>query len=260
MSRLFNFCNRNFKEMLRDPVIYIFCLGFPIVMLVLFQVINHFTGGNTPMFEIKALMPAIIMFSYTFVMLLMSLLVSKDRQTFFLKRLYSSPMKSFDFILGYAIPGIFIGVVQSVICLFFGLIIALITKVQFISFVGCLLLVISQFPMLLICVFMGILFGVLFNDKSAPGIASIFISLSGVLGGCWMPIESMGAFETICRFLPFYPSVYIGRVAAGATNMFGEMYVFNNVAWLGLIPIFVVLILSIVLSCVAFKLKAINEK
>lgn len=256
MSRMLNFTKRNFKEILRDPIIYIFCLGFPLVMLVLFQIINNYTAGNTPMFELTGLVPGIIMFSYTFVMLAMALIVSKDRQTLFLKRLYCSPMKSFDFILGYAIPGVVIGICQTIICLLSGWIISLINGSAYISILSCLLLILSQLPILLISIFIGILFGTIFNDKSAPGLCSVFISLAGMLGGCWMPIETMGGFETFALFLPFYPSVYIGRIITGATNVMGNPYVFSNVMIIGVISIAVVLVLSIVLSCVAFKYKS----
>ena len=260
MKRTLNFSKRNLKELVRDPLIYVFCLGFPLVMLVLFQIIQKYSGGNTPMFEIKALLPGIIMFSYTFVMLNMSLLVSKDRQTSFLKRLYSSPMKCWDFVLGYAFVGLVIGLSQTVICILAGLIIALINGASFIAFGYILLLVVSQFPVLLISVFLGILFGTIFSDKSAPGISSVFISAVGILGGCWMPIESMGGFETFCRFLPFYPSVYIGRIPTGATNVFGATYTFDKVAILGLIPIGVFLIASVVLSFLAFRKDMMGDK
>ena len=97
------------------------------------------------------------------------------------------------------------------------------------------MLILSQIPILIFSVFIGILLGIIFNDKSAPGVCSVFISLAGILGGCWMPLESMGAFETFCRFLPFYPSVYIGRIITNSKNALGITYSFNNVAILGLI-------------------------
>jgi ABC-2 type transport system permease protein len=251
-----NFTKRNFKEMLRDPIIYIFCLGFPLVMLVLFQVINSYTNGFTPMFELKALVPGIMMFSYTFVMLLMSLLVSKDKETSFLKRLFTSPMKSHEFILGYVVPGFIIGLVQSLITVFAGYIISLINSVRYISLGQMMLLIISEIPMLLISIFLGVLFGVVLNDKSAPGICSIFISAAGVLGGCWMPIETMGGFEKICRFLPFYPSVYLGRIITDAKDTLGNAYEFSFEL---LISIIVFLVTSVLLSIACFKYKSENN-
>ncbi|MBQ4586267.1 MAG: ABC transporter permease, partial [Clostridia bacterium] len=153
MAKTINFCKRNLKELLRDPLLYVFCLGFPIVMLALFQIINNYTNGSTPVFELNSLLPGIIMFSYTFAMLLMALIVSKDRQTFFLKRLYSSPMRAKDFVLGYAIVGLIIGVCQSIVCILAGGVVALITKQVFVGFGRVLLLFVSQMPILVFFVF-----------------------------------------------------------------------------------------------------------
>lgn len=253
MNRTLNFYKRNLKEVLRDPIIYIFCLGFPIVMFVLFNLINKYSSGNTPMFEIQSLLPGIIVFSYTFVMLTMSLSVSKDKQSFFLKRLYSSPMKSWNFILGYSLVGLFIGILQTVVCVITGLVISLISSVNYLSIGSILLLFVSQLPILITNVFLGVFIGTILNDKSAPGICSIFISLAGILGGCWMPIETMGGFESLCRILPFYPSVYIGRVITNSYNAFGQVYAFNSIAILGLIPISVFTLASVVLTIVAFN-------
>ena len=119
MKRAVSFTKRNMIEMYRDPIIYIFCLLFPLAMLVLFVVINSFTNGNTPVFELKSLIPGLMMFSFTFVMLALTLLVSKDKTTTFLKRLYTSPMKARDFLIGYYIPGFVIGILQGIWIPFF---------------------------------------------------------------------------------------------------------------------------------------------
>ena len=260
MNKVINFYKRNLKEILRDPIIYIFCLGFPIAMFLLFHIINKYSNGNTTTFEVLSLLPGIIVFSYSFVMLTLAIIVSKDKQTFFLKRLYSSPMKSYHFILGYSLVGLFIGLLQTIICLLTGFIISLISNVSFIFIGNILLLIISQLPILITNIFLGILFGTIFNDKSAPGICSVFISLAGILGGCWMPIETMGAFEMFCRFLPFYPSVYIGRIITNATNALGTQYILDSTATLGLIPIFIFMIASIILTIFAFKKNMVSDK
>ena len=259
MNRAFNFFKRNLKEILRDPIIYIFCLGFPVAMFLLFFIINKFSGGNTPTFEMPSLLPGLIVFSYSFVMLTLSLSVSKDRQSFFLKRLYSSPMKAFDFIIGYFLVGIIIGIMQTLVCILTGLIISLASKTGYVPLINLLLLTISELPILITNIFLGILLGTIFNDKTAPGICSISISVSGILGGCWMPLESMGGFETVCRFLPFYPSVYIGRIITNATNAFNSLYTFDSVAGLGLIPIIVFMGLSVVLTIICFKNSMVSD-
>lgn len=259
MNKTINFFKRNLKEVLRDPLIYIFCLGFPIVMFLLFFILNKYTNGHTPIFETLSLLPGIIVFSYSFVLLTLSINVSKDKQTFFLKRLYSSPMKYWDFILGYFLLGLFLGVLQTLICIFTAFIISLFDNSGFVSIGNILLLILSNLPILITSIFVGILLGSLLNDKSAPGVSSIYISLSGILGGCWMPIETMGGFETFCRFLPFYPSVYIGRIITNATNTLGTPYSFNDIAGLGLIPICLFLIASIVLTIITFRKMMISD-
>ncbi len=259
MNKTINFTKRNFKELLRDPLLYVFCLGFPIAMFFLFFFINKYSGGNTPTFEVKSLTPGIIVFSYSFIMLTLALIVSKDRQTFFLKRLYSSPMKDYDFILGYGLVGMILGVLQTVVCLITAFVISLISKAQFISLQGVFLLLASNLPILILNVSLGILLGTAFNDKTAPGICSVSISISGILGGCWMPLEVMGDFETICRFLPYYPSVYIGRIISGARNTFGYLYKFDYTAILGVITILIYTILSVILTIVTFKKNMVSD-
>ena len=259
MKKVLNFYNRNVKETLRDPIIYIFCLGFPIAMFVLFYFINKYSGGNTPIFELNSLLPGIMVFSYSFVMLTIAIMVSKDKQTFFLKRLFSSPMKSYHFILGYFLLGLFIALFQTIICIITGMFFSLISNAIFVSFGKIMLLVLSQLPIILINIFLGILLGTLFNDKTAPGICSVFISISGILGGCWMPLETMGSFETFCRFLPFYPSVYIGRIITNSSNAFGLLYKFNSVASLGLIVIFAFVIITALLTIFSFNSRMVND-
>ena len=154
---------------------------------------------------------------------------------------------------------VFIGLLQTLVCVLTGWIVSLITNANYISFGETLLLVVSEIPTLITSIFFGILFGTVFNDKTAPGICSIFISLAGVLGGCWMPIESMGGFETFARCLPFYPTVYLGRVITGATNVFNLTYTFDSVAKLGLIPILLYTLASVALAVILFKKKMASD-
>ena len=218
MKKSFLFVKRNLKEMLRDPILYCFCIGFPIMMVVMFQVIMACSGNQSVTFEVPNLIPGIMMFSYSVLMLMSSLLISKDRTSAFLKRLYTSPMKGKDYIIGYGIPFVIVGLGQTILCVILGYIFGAVDGTHFIAFPRALLLMITMLPILLINVFIGMTLGMVLNDKAAPGITSIFISLSGVLGGAWMPLDTMGSFEKFTLALPFYPSVYLGRVAAGAPH------------------------------------------
>lgn len=261
MKNILIFAKRNFLEMLRDPIIYIFCLGMPIFMITLFQIINNFMNTDFSYFNLKTLIPGIMMFSFSFIMLLVSLLVSKDKATAFLKRLYISPLKSKDFILGYALCCFVIGIIQEILCVFTGYIFSLFSNDSYFSFIESILLILEMIPILIFFIFFGILLGSLLNDKAAPGITSIVITLSGILGGAWMPLDTMGKFETFCKCLPFYPSVYLGRVITKAThsikdytNPIIEQYVLKgNELFYFLLPIILYTLLVIILSFIAFK-------
>ena len=253
------FAGRNVKEMTRDPVIYIFCIAFPVAMLALFVIINKFTGGHTPVFEFASLLPGVLTFSYSFLMLAVCLLVSKDKTSSLLKRLYTSPMKRTDFVVGYVLPSLAVGLAQTIITLLSGYIISLIIGSDYMAFGKCLLLIPEQLPSLVINVFLGIVIGSLLNEKSAPAITSVFISASGILGGAWMPLDTMGGFEVFCRFLPFYPSVYLGRIITRAahtpadyTNPVPVYYAFDGVGITSVIVLAVYLAISIALAIVFF--------
>ena len=261
------FTKRNIKEMLRDPLVYIFCVGFPIAMVLLFQIILHYTPDNskTTIFEVKSLIPGIMVFSYSILMLMSSLLISKDKSTAFLKRLYTSPMKGKDYIIGYFIPFFVIGILQSIICIILGYIFGATSNTGFIPFYKSLLLILGMIPIMSMNIFIGMIFGAILNDKSAPGISSIFISLSGILGGSWMPLETMGSFEVIASCLPFYPSVYLGRVVTNATHVLTDelgnttYYVFSDRGLLFLLVTFGYLILFGLLTVIFFNKRLKND-
>lgn len=208
------FIHRNIKEIIRDPLSVIFCICFPALMLTMFTVINGFTAGYTPIFEPAALTPAMCCFSYGFVMLFTALLVSRDKTTGFLTRLYVSPLTTFDFTVGYSVPGMSIAIAQTAVCFLFGQITALVTNTEYLSLGGMALCAVSLLPCAMFYVALGIIFGSLFSDKAAPGISSVIISAGSMLSGAWMPLETMGGFEKFCRFLPFYPAVTVARQTA----------------------------------------------
>ena len=100
------FAKRNSIEVYRDPLSWIFCIAFPIVMLIIMSVVNSAIpkeAGHT-LFRIDNLAGGIAVFGQMFVMLFTAIAVAKDRTGAFLTRLYSSPMKSCDFVWGLPPP------------------------------------------------------------------------------------------------------------------------------------------------------------
>ncbi len=205
--RMLTFAKRNLKEMLRSPLSIVLGLGFPIVMLIFLSVLNKSIAAPVDMFNIKTLTPGIAVFSFTFTTLFVGLLIAQDRGSSFLTRLYSSPMKAGDFILGYMLPMLPLTIAQSLICygaaMFFGYELTLDT----------ILSVIALIPSGIFYIALGVLFGSLCNEKAVGGVGSIVINIATLSAGVWFPLEDMKgtAFYNVCTNLPFYHTVNVGR-------------------------------------------------
>lgn len=215
MNRIIAFAGRNLKELLRDPLSYIFCIGFPLVMLIVMTMVNSSIPAEAGMtiFRIDNLCAGISVFGMTFVMLFTCLSVSKDRAGSFLVRLYASPMRPWDFIIGYMMPVFVLAVAQSIVTFAASLIVGVVTDVE-LSILGCMAAVVALLPLSVMMISTGLLFGTLFSEKAAPGLCSIVISLASFLGGVWFDVEGIdGVLNDICTALPFFHGTKAGRMA-----------------------------------------------
>ncbi len=209
------FGKRTFTEIVRDPLSYIFCLGFPLIMLILMSIINQSIPqeANMEVFQIQNLAPGIAVFGLTFVMLFTCLQVSKDRSTAFLIRLYASPIKQRDFIIGYTYPLIIIAILQSVITFIAAVIIGGVNGYSF-SLINILLCMLVLIPSAILFIGFGLFFATLLNEKAAPGICSILITAACMLGGIWMDVDGIGGtLAKVCKAIPFYHGVTAARMA-----------------------------------------------
>ena len=214
MKRTMVFAKRNLIEVYRDPLSWIFCIAFPIVMLIIMSIVNSaIPKEGMTLFRIDNLAGGIAIFGQMFVMLFTAIAVAKDRNGAFLTRLYSSPMKSSNFVWGYILPMLLTAVIQVIISLIAAVIVSLITDYS-LSIGGLLLTVIAVIPSALMFSAIGFLFGALFNEKAAPGICSIIISLGAMLGGIWFDVEGVGGFMyKLGRCLPFLYATKLARSA-----------------------------------------------
>ena len=242
------FASRNIKELTRDPLSWVFCLGFPIVMLIVMTLINESIPPEAGMtiFRIDMLAPGIAIFGLAFIMLFACLLISGDRKDAFLLRIFTSPMKSADYIIGYILPLIILSFGQFIITIIAALIIGTVNDVS-LNITNMLFSVLTSIPTMIMMIGFGIIFGTLFNKNAAPGLASIIITFSGMLGGIWMDIEAMGGtLKDICEALPFYHSVKSARAAFA-----GEFE--TSLAESGIVLIWAAVV--IILSIIVFKRK-----
>lgn len=205
--KMFTFAKRNIKEILRDPINLGFGLGFPLILIFLLSAIQ----ANIPveLFEISSLAPGIAVFGLSFITLFSASTISKDRESSFFRRLYTTPLTPSDFILGYTIPMIPIAVAQSLICYVAAIILGL--KIT----INIVIAILFILPVSLIYVALGLLCGSILTDKQVGGICgALLTNLSAWLSGVWFDLNLVGGvFKKISYALPFVHAVELERAA-----------------------------------------------
>ena len=208
--KMLTFAYRNTREMIRDPLTVCFGLGFPLVLILLLSAIQ----ANVPvsLFEIEHLAPGITVFGLSFMTLFSAFLISKDRGSSLLQRLYTTPLTPVDFILGYALPIVPFAVAQSIVCYIVAVILGLDVTLNI------LLAILFIMPISILFVALGLLFGSILSDKQVGGICgALLTNLCAWLSGTWFDLELVGgAFKKIAYMLPFVHAVEMERaVLAG---------------------------------------------
>lgn len=197
------FAKRNIKELFRNPISWIFGILMPVGILVLMQIIVKSIGADiintqTPMFAISNFVGGVILFSSSFLSLFISLMISQDRSKSFLSRLYTSPLTSIDFILGYIISVFPFAIIHGALTFIFAVIFGLELTINIIpAFLFSLVFA-------LLFILLGVIIGSLLNEKGAPPISSIVVQLASLLSGMWFNLEAIGGgLEVFCKILPF---------------------------------------------------------
>ena len=206
---------RNSREIVRDPLNLFFGLGFPLVLLFLLSAIQ--ASVPVSIFEIERLAPGISVFGLSFVTLFTATLVSRDRGTSLLRRLYTTPMSSLDFIVGYTIPQIPLSILQGAVCYIAALPLGLAPTPRI--FLALLL----NIPSSVLYISLGLLFGSFLNDKQVGGVCgALLTNLSAWLSGVWFDLSLVGgAFEMIAELLPFVHAAELG--IAALAGRWGDM-------------------------------------
>ena len=218
--RMRTFAKRNAKEILRDPLSFIFGLGFPLILLLLLSAIQ--ASIPVPLFEIEHLTPGITVFGLSFMTLFSATLIAKDRGGALLQRLYTTPLKPTDFIFGYMLPILPFSVVQSTVCYAAAIFLGLEITVHVFAAIALIL------PIALLFISLGLLFGSILSDKQVGGICgALLTNLSAWLSGTWFDLELIGgAFEKIAYALPFVHAVELERavLAGNYTNILPHLW------------------------------------
>ena len=217
--KMMTFAKRCAKEILRDPINLGFGLGFPLVLLLLLSTIQ----ANIPvnLFEINTLTPGITIFGLSFMTLFSATLIAKDRESAFLQRLYTTPLRGSDFILGYMLPILPIALCQTVICYVFAIPLGLTVNINI------MYAMIGIIPMAIFNIALGLLCGSLFNVKQVGGICgALLTNLSAWFSGVWFDLKLVGGFfEKLANALPFVhatemeKALFNGNVGIAATHI-----------------------------------------
>lgn len=199
--RMMTFAKRCLKEILRDPINLGFGLGFPLVLLFLLSALQK----NIPvdLFEIDKLTPGMTIFGLSFMTLFSATLISKDRETAFLQRLYTAPLTAADFILGYMLPLIPLALGQAAVCYLAAIPLGLTVSVNVVY------AVFGMVPMAVFSISLGLLCGSMLGVKQVGGVCgALLTNLSAWLSGVWFDLNLVGgAFKKIAELLPFFHGV-----------------------------------------------------
>lgn len=203
------FANRNLKEILRDPINLAFGLGFPLALLLLLTAIQ--SGIPVQLFELQHLTPGITVFGLSFITLFSATIIAKDRGSSLLQRLYTTPLGSADFILGYTLPLIPVAVAQSVVCYIAAAALGLAVTVNMLYAVAAIV------PVSALYIALGLLCGSTLNDKQVGGICGgLLANVSAWLSGIWFDLDLVGGvFKKIAYALPFVHAVDMQRAILG---------------------------------------------
>ncbi len=209
--RAYVFASRNIKEILRDILTLFFGLAFPLVILLLLYAIGSAVPeeAHLDMFDIEILTPGITVFGLSFIALFSAQLIAKDKTTSFMMRLFTSPIKSSEFILGYTLPLIPMSLAQTLICY----ITAIILGLEFTP--NILLAAVVNIPIALVFIALGLLCGTVLSEKAVGGICgALLTNLSAWFSNIWFDTALVGGwFEGIANALPFAHAVNAARYA-----------------------------------------------
>lgn len=201
-NRIAVLCGRNVKEMLRSPVSWGFGLCFPVGLFLIMQIIVKSIGAEAasvvPMFGVDRFTCGVAVFGGAFLTMFCGMLISGDRAKSFLPRLFASPVRGYEFILGYALCTFPLAVLQNAVIFGVAMCFGLTLSVNILP--AFLFSVVFSF----LFTSLGVLLGSCLSDKSVPALGSGIVQVAALFSGMWFDLQSIGGgFEVFCKVLPF---------------------------------------------------------
>jgi ABC-2 type transport system permease protein len=239
------FAQRNLKEITRDPLSLVLGVLLPVFFILLFSTISK--NAPNDVFKPVNIVPGITIFGFTFTSMFLGLLIAKDKSSSFLIRLFISPLKPKDFIIGYSIPLLPFSLIIGMVCLVMGIVVGVPTSMTLVY------TLVSFIPYILFSVFIGIFLGVICNETQIMAIGNIYIIASALLGGAWMDLNILGEnIKKVTEVLPFSHAIEASRIVLAGRQ--------DNI-WIHLMIVSIYAVLFFLLAVYFFnrKMKSDNK-
>lgn len=193
------FSGRNWKELARNPASILCGVGLPVLLIITLSAMKRLIPGMSETFSIDKITPGMAVFSLSFLSMLLGILMTNDKKYSFLLRLFSTPMASKDYIIGYALPVFPLAIIQTLLCFGAGFAFGLPLHA------GVLTAMLVLLPVAALYISFGLFIGIALNSENqVSGFITLFINATVFLGGVVIPLEQIGGiFQKICYILPF---------------------------------------------------------
>jgi ABC-2 type transport system permease protein len=141
-------------------------------------------------------------------------IIAGDREKGFLARMFTTPARPWDFILGYSLPFIPVLIVSTLIYLGVGMAMGL-------TIVGNLGYAFLIFFLIGLCsIGIGMIVGSLVKSESQTGVSWIFIVPIAMISGAWFTVEGMpSAVKSVAGALPFLHAIDSARAIINGSSL-----------------------------------------
>ena len=150
--------------------------------------------------------PGIAVYGFMILISTAAGIIAGDREKGFLSRMFTTPARPWDFILGYSLPFIPVLIVSALVYLGVGMGLGL-------TIVGNLGHVFLIFFLIGLCAIgIGMIVGSLVKSESQTGISWIFIVPMAMISGAWFTVDRMpSTVRRVAEALPFIHAIDASR-------------------------------------------------
>lgn len=157
--------------------------------------------------------PGIAVFGLMILISTAAEIIAGDREKGFLSRMFTTPARPWDFIMGYALPFIPVLIVSTLIYLGVGMALGL-TIVGNIGYAFLIFFLIG-----LCSIGIGMIVGSLVKSESQAGVSWLFVVPIAMISGAWFTVEFMpSALRSVAGALPFIHAIDASRAVINGSS------------------------------------------